>query len=166
MAALAIDMDALQEPTAEDIGAARTAARQLSSLNKGNKAVRISVTPSEGDEAPEPISLPSNVFRTLVKLLVEIGNGNAVQVVPVKAELTTQQAADYLNVSRPYLIKLLENGTLGYRMVGTHRKVEARAVMTYRDKMACDRNKALSRMVELDEELGLYDDEPISTKES
>ncbi len=165
MAALAIDMDALQEPTAEDISAARRAARQLSSLDSGNKAVRISVTHSEGDEAPEPISLPSNVFRTLVKLLVEIGNGNAVQVVPVKAELTTQQAADYLNVSRPYLIKLLENGTLGYRMVGTHRKVEAREVMSYRDKMACDRNMALSRMVELDEELGLYDDEPITTKE-
>jgi excisionase family DNA binding protein len=166
MAALAIDMDALQEPTAEDIGAARRAARQLSSLNNSNKAVRISVTPSDGDEAPEPISLPSNVFRTLVKLLVEIGNGNAVQVVPVKAELTTQQAADYLNVSRPYLIKLLENGTLGYRMVGTHRKVEAREVMSYRDKMACDRSTALSRMVDLDEELGLYDDEPITTKES
>jgi excisionase family DNA binding protein len=165
MAALAIDMDAIQEPTAEDIGAARTAARQLSSFNK-NKAVRISVESSEGEDAPEPISLPSNVFRTLVKLLVEIGNGNAVQVVPVKAELTTQQAADFLNVSRPYLIKLLEKGILGYRMVGTHRKVEARAVMIYRDKMACDRSKALSRMVELDEELGLYDDEPITTKES
>ncbi|MEP7351402.1 MAG: excisionase family DNA-binding protein [Sphingorhabdus sp.] len=100
----------------------------------------------------------------IVNLLVEIGNGNAVAIVPVNAELTTQQAADLLNVSRPHLIKLLEKGDLQCRMVGTHRKLKANEVLNYRAKTAQARSESLKKMVELDEELGLYDDEPVNSK--
>lgn len=67
--------------------------------------------------------------RLIVNMLVEMGHGNAVAVVPINAELTTQQAADLLNVSRPHLVKLLEQEALGFRMVGTHRKPKAREVL-------------------------------------
>jgi excisionase family DNA binding protein len=111
------------------------------------------------EQAPEIITLPVNIFRSIIKLLAEMGNGNAVQVVPVQAELTTQQAADLLNVSRPHLVKLLEEGQIQFRKVGTHRKILARDIFAYRDRSDLARRNSLTRMVSADEELGLYDDD-------
>jgi excisionase family DNA binding protein len=166
MAALAIKLDDVHEPSSEDIEAARTAARQLSTFNKG-KPVSFTMAPSsegEGEAKPDPISLPANIFRVLINMLVEMGNGNAVAVVPVTAELTTQQAADILNVSRPHLVKLLEAEKIPFRMVGTHRKLRAQDVLCYRDKTSFEQRAALSQMVNFDEEFGL-DDEPIAAKD-
>lgn len=162
MTALAIKLDEVHEPSIEDIDAARTAARQLSRHNKG-KPVSFTLEGEDADKA-EPISLPANIFRVFVNMLVEMGNGNAVAIVPVTAELTTQQAADLLNVSRPHLIKLLEGGKLPFRMVGTHRKLRAQDVLCFRDKIDFDRRAALARMVELDEANGLYDEESVGMK--
>lgn len=166
MAALAIKLDDVVEPTAEEIDAAREAARQLVRVNK-SKPVRFTVDRAEGeDAAPQPICVPANIFRIFVNMLVEMGNGNAVAVVPVTADLTTQQAADLLNVSRPHLIKLLQQEKLPFKMVGTHRKLRAQDVLSYKDKIDFERRAALSRMVQLDEELGLYDDEQVSSRGS
>lgn len=164
MAALAVNLEEVHEPSVEEIDAARTAARQFSKLDHG---ASISFTPeAKGDEAKvEPITIPANIFRTIIKMLVEMGNGNAVAVVPVSAELTTQQAADLLNVSRPHLVKLLNNREIPYRMVGTHRKLLAREVLNYREKTVLERRTALTSMVELDEELGLIDDERVGSKD-
>ncbi|OJY68685.1 MAG: hypothetical protein BGP16_05470 [Sphingobium sp. 66-54] len=162
MAALAVNLEEIHEPSVEDIDAARLAARQLANLNAG-VSIKFS---AEGKEAAEidPITLPANIFRTIIKMLIEMGNGNAVAVVPVSAELTTQQAADLLNVSRPHLIKLLKEKEINYRMVGTHRKLLARDVLTYRDKTVYARRDALAEMVKLDEELGLTDDECVGER--
>jgi excisionase family DNA binding protein len=164
MAALAVNLEEVHEPSVEEIDAARTAARQFSKLDHG---VAISFTPETADaEAKvEPITIPANIFRTIIKMLVEMGNGNAVAVVPVSAELTTQQAADLLNVSRPHLIKLLNDQELPYRMVGTHRKLLAREVLNYREKTGAKRRSALTSMVAMDEEFGLLDDERVETKD-
>jgi excisionase family DNA binding protein len=112
-------------------------------------------------EAVEPIELPASIFALVVDLLSKLGNGNAVTIVPVEAELTTQQSADYLNVSRPHLIKLLEHGDLPFRMVGTHRKVLARDVINYRTKIDVARQAALRALAASDAELGIDADEPI-----
>jgi excisionase family DNA binding protein len=162
MSELAVDMADFHEPNVEEIKAAGIAARELTKVNPVGRFVQISVQ-AKDDQQPtsEPISLPANIFRSIVKLLVEIGNGNAVQLVPVQAELTTQQAADLLNFSRPHLIKVLDAGELNFRMVGTHRKVLARDVFAYRDRTTLQRREALTRMVAADEAMGLYDDEPI-----
>ncbi|MCK0129273.1 excisionase family DNA-binding protein [Erythrobacter sp. F6033] len=157
MAALAVDMSELDQPSAEDIDAARVAARAFSKLDQ-SKA--ISFKP-ESEDITEPITIPANIFRTIITMLVEMGNGNAVAVVPVSAELTTQQAADLLNVSRPHLVKLLKEEQLPYRMVGTHRKLLGKDVLNYRDKIVAERRAALTKMAELDEELGLIDDERV-----
>ncbi|TXC67715.1 helix-turn-helix domain-containing protein [Sphingorhabdus soli] len=169
MAALAVNMESLHEPSVEEIDAARLAARQFSKLDHG---VPISFTPQarkdakgEGGAKVEPITIPANIFRTMIKMLVEMGNGNAVAVVPVSAELTTQQAADLLNVSRPHLVKLLKERVLPFRMVGTHRKLLAKDVLNHREKFVRDRRDALAKMVELDEELGLIDDESVGSKD-
>lgn len=154
MSALALNLAEVHEPSVQEIEAARIAARSLSRVNPG-APVRFTV---EGQDAAEPISVPAGIFRSIVKMLVEMGNGNAVTVVPVQAELTTSQAADLLNVSRPHLIKLLERNEIPYRMVGTHRKLLAREVLAYRDRTEHARHEALRQMAEIDQELGLYDD--------
>lgn len=156
MSALAIKLDDLHEPSPDEVQAAREAARALSRKGAG-PVVRFAV---EG-EAVEPIALPASIFALVVDLLSKLGNGNAVTIVPVEAELTTQQAADYLNVSRPHLIKLLERGDLPFRMVGTHRKVLARDVINYRTKIDMARQEALPALAASDAELGIDMDEPI-----
>jgi excisionase family DNA binding protein len=78
-----------------------------------------------------------------------------VKVVPVQAELTTQEAADILNVSRPYLIELLEKGTIPYHKVGAHRRVPARELLAYKEEIKQLRLTALEELSALDQELGL-----------
>ena len=166
MASLAVNFEDLHEPSTEEIAAASTAARAMSRLDQGSPSISFVPQAVEGETANiEPISLPMSIFRLIVNMLVEMGNGNAVAVVPVNAELTTQQAADLLNVSRPHLVKLLEQKALSFRMVGTHRKLQAREVLNYRSKTAFDRGESLKKMVALDEELGLYDDEAVGSKD-
>lgn len=152
MAALALNLEELHQPTPQEIAAASDAARALARVD-GSRPVRLQV---EDEEAS--FTLPTGVFATLVKMLAEIGNGNAVTVVPVLAELTTTQAADLLNVSRPHLIKLIERGELNHKMVGTHRKLLARDVLAYQAKLYADQGEALDAMAALDQEMGLYDE--------
>jgi excisionase family DNA binding protein len=103
----------------------------------------------------EPIDLPYVVTRLLVDILKQTAAGNAVTLVPVSAEVTTSQAADLLNVSRPFLIGLVENGTLPARRVGTHRRLPLRDVLAYKAENFARRSKALDELVALDQALGL-----------
>lgn len=173
MPALALNLEDYHEPSPEEIKAAREAARRLSKMGGSRTSVSFVVESQEGEEAKphkrrtesEPITLPLNIFKSIIKLLAEMGNGNAVQVVPVQAELTTQQAADLLNVSRPHLIKLLEQDKIQFRKVGTHRKILARDLFAYRDRTDLGRREGLARMVADDEAMGLYDDEPLGASD-
>jgi excisionase family DNA binding protein len=109
-------------PSAADALQARETLRRLSHYPlAGDSALRIHV---QGDEqTSEDVSLPVSAFRLLKDILAEMAQGNAVTLLPVRAELTTQQAADILNVSRPFLIGLLEEGKIPFRLVGQHRRV-------------------------------------------
>jgi excisionase family DNA binding protein len=99
--------------------------------------------------------LPPVVTRLLMDILKETEAGNAVTLVPVEAEITTQQAADLLNVSRPFLIGLIENRTLAGRMVGKHRRLPLREVLAYKAEQFTKREQALDEIVAIDQELGL-----------
>jgi len=99
--------------------------------------------------------LPPIVTRLLMDILEETAAGNAVTLVPVEAEVTTQQAADLLNVSRPFLVGLVENGTLPARMVGKHRRLFLRDVLAYRADQFAKREQALDEIVAFDQEFGL-----------
>lgn len=157
MNALAISIDDLKdavEPTPQEMESAAIAARALSKATPNGS--RLTLCDESGKRT---IELPSAIFKTLLKVLMEIGNGNTVAVIPVHSELTTGQAADLLNMSRPHLVKLIDQGELKCRMVGTHRKLAARDVLAYKDRVKHARRSALSDMTALDEELGLYEDE-------
>lgn len=122
-------MHALDLPTEETTREASEALRAFSSFRK-KRPTRVGVV-AEGDGAAS-VTVPVEAFELLVQVLAHLANGHAVTVMPVKAELTTQQAADLLNVSRPYLIKLLDQGEIPFRRVGTHRRVMLKDVVEYK----------------------------------
>jgi excisionase family DNA binding protein len=93
----------------------------------GHEAVRLVVE----DEHGEPLTVPRPAVELLARVLAHMAAGQGVSIVPSQAELTTQQAADMLNVSRPYLIGLLERGEIEYRKVGTHRRIKAASLIEY-----------------------------------
>lgn len=99
--------------------------------------------------------LPAGVAALLRSILGEVAKGHAVQVLPVHAELSTQEAADLLGVSRPHLVKLLEEGALPHHKVGTHRRVKLDDVLTYRHQRDQNSRQALQALADLDQELGL-----------
>lgn len=107
------------------------------------------------DGSQEELLLPRGAVELLASVLAHMAAGRAVSVVPSHAELTSQQAADLLNVSRPFLIGLLEAGEIDYRTVGTHRRVKAESLLAYRRKDDQTRRQAADELTALNQEMGL-----------
>jgi excisionase family DNA binding protein len=107
-----------------------------------------------GDDDALVIPRPTAIM--FAQILDLLGQGRGVQIIPKEAELTTQQAAGMLNVSRPYLIGLLESGKIPFRKVGRHRRITFEALMEYKRQDDLERRAAADDLVELSEELGLY----------
>ena len=99
--------------------------------------------------------LPVRLAEVLDGLLQDLAAGRAVQVVTLESEIGTQQAADLLNVSRPYLVKLVESGTLPHRKVGPRRRLHLEDVLTYRAGLDAQRQSALQALADDLQELGL-----------
>ena len=114
------------------------------------RAVKVRVA-----EAADEVALPREAFELLLTILGEMADGNAVTIVPVTAELTTQQAADVLQVSRPFLIQLLDAGKIPFRLVGTHRRVLARDVFRYRDEARAASESAMDELAAISQKHGL-----------
>lgn len=118
----------------------------------------------KGDEAPiallvgdKKIPLDPYFARLFVEVFEQLSEGKPVSILPHNAEMTTQQAASILNVSRPFVSKLLKNGEMAYEMRGTHRRIRLEEVMRYKQEQAVIRREALTRLTELAEELHLPD---------
>ena len=139
-------------PTEQDSALARESSRVLSTYARRTEALQVELS---DDEHREAISLPAGAVRLLLDLLTQIAEGNAVTLMPMHAELTTQQAADILNVSRPYLVNLLDTGAIGHRKVGTHRRVKLRDLITYKHRVDGDRLDALDKLTRQAEELDM-----------
>ncbi|WP_027710146.1 helix-turn-helix domain-containing protein [Zooshikella ganghwensis] len=137
-------LGAVHNPSPYDIDLARKSAPLLAKIigKQAPNAERIQFV----DEGGEQLTVPTAALNLLKEVLVQMAQGHAVTLVPVHAELTTQQAADMLNVSRPYLVKLLEQGEIPFTKKGTHRRVLFQDVMNY--KQAIDQ-KRLSVLDEL-----------------
>jgi len=134
-------------PTAEEVALARESGRALSAyLQTRAETQQIEIFDDKG--AAHPVRVPVSALRLLVDVLTEIGEGNAVSIIPIHAELTTQEAADVLNVSRPFLVQLLERGEIPFHKIGTHRRVRYQDVIAYKERIDADRNKALDALAE------------------
>ena len=107
------------------------------------------------NEEDGDLVVPHGAVVLLARILAHMASGHSVSVVPKHAELTTQQAADLLNVSRPYLIGLLTSGEIEYRKVGAHRRVQAGSLLEYKRKDDARRREAADELTELTQEMGL-----------
>lgn len=132
------------KPTENDTQIAQETSRRLAKLLGEERDVKVKIL--EDEEIDDVVVIPSSAMRLLLRILAEMGNGNAVTLTPIHAELSTQQAADLLNVSRPYLVQLLENGKIPFRKVGTHRRVMFKDVMGYKNDIKEKRRKALAEL--------------------
>jgi excisionase family DNA binding protein len=103
------------------------------------------------------IQIPESVYKVLRQAVHAMALGKAISIVPQEQKLTTQKAADLLNVSRPYIIKLLEQGEIPYITVGTHRRIRFDDLMKYKQQRDANRSQLLQEMIDISEESGLYD---------
>ena len=141
-------------PSATDARIAEESARLLApTLKTANRVVQLRV--GDDNSTSEPVAIPTAAFRLLVNILAQMARGNAVQLVPQQAELTTQEAARLLNMSRPYVVRLLDEGRIPSHRTGTHRRVMLRDVLTFKAEHRRARGAALDRLSDLDQELGL-----------
>ncbi|MDB6051929.1 MAG: helix-turn-helix protein [Pseudomonas sp.] len=141
-------------PDEKEIAAAVESSRQLAAfLTTKLETQRIEL--AYETQQREVVELPTLALRLLVEILSELALGNAVKVVPIHAELTTQEGADMLNVSRPHLVKLLDQGALPHTKTGRHRRLKLADLMIYkeqRDKASLD---AVDELAAQAQELGM-----------
>ena len=138
-------------PDDETVKLAHASAAELSQLlNQSPSSNRAHVN-IDGQH----LILPLQALVLLKNLLTELARGNAVTIVPLHAELTTQQAADFLNVSRPYLISLLEKGELKFTKVGTHRRILFEDLKSYKTLMKERSFSAMDELVKIAQEAKL-----------
>ena len=149
---MAKDTPAPTLPSEAEAIIAKETSRVLASHLKSAKPLHLRVL---NGSAKETVKLPASAARMLVHILEEMARGNAVTLIPVHAELTTQEAADMLNISRPSLIQLLDGGKIEFRRVGTHRRVRFEALMAYKRRADAERRAALAELAAYDQELGL-----------
>jgi excisionase family DNA binding protein len=142
-------------PRQDDIGIAHDALPHIKAYlarHHGRKSVRLLV---DGEHEDEALEVPRGAVELLARILAHMAAGEGTSIVPSHAELTTQQAADLLNVSRPFLIGLLESGEIEYRMVGKHRRVKAASLQNYVRIDSRRRREASDELSALDQEMGL-----------
>jgi excisionase family DNA binding protein len=145
-------VDAASLPNVEEAGLARASAQELSMLlAQMPKAERANIKLDGRD-----LILPRQALALLRDLLSEMAQGNAVTIVPMHAELTTQEAANILNVSRPYLIKLLDERKIPHHKINKHRRIRFDDLMTYKTQQAQLSAQALDELAQQAQELGMY----------
>jgi excisionase family DNA binding protein len=140
-------------PTEDDQRLASVSSRLMESFVAPPHQVRIQFI-----DEPQPsniLSLPAAAMQLLNEILKEMAKGNAVAVTPIHAALTTQEAADLLNVSRPFLIGLLEAGKIPYQRLGSHRRILFKDLMAFKEKTDAASDEAFRQLVEEAQELNM-----------
>ena len=105
----------------------------------------------------EKITIPEPIYQVLLQVVHAMASGKAISIIPQQQELTTQQAAEFLNVSRPYLIKLLEQGEIPHIKVGSHRRVRFDDLMNYKQQRDVKRDQLLTELTQMSQEAGFYE---------
>ena len=122
-----------------------------SCLQHSSPTQKLRIKDENGNE--QILEIPKSAYQLLIDILSQMAQGNAVTLIPVHAELTTQEAADLLNVSRPYLVKLLESKQIPFHKVGRHRRIRFEDLMNYKNQIDSDRMQALDELAAQAQEL-------------
>jgi excisionase family DNA binding protein len=142
-------------PSEEDVQLAGLSVRELSSTYAKSGKLKLRIIEDDKDGAI--LNLPTTAVELMIQLLTALSNGKAVTVIPYNAELTTQQAAEILNCSRDFVVRLCDNGELPYRKLGTHRKIRFDDLMQYERIKSSERLKILDKLASLHQEMGGYE---------
>ena len=155
MTTLLSDFPETVTPTPDESILAQESSRRLTRFFAAQPKKPFNFRIQSEDAPEESVSIPASAFRLLNEILTQMAKGNAVTLIPVHAELTTQQAADLLNVSRPFLVDQLEANLIPYRKVGTHRRILFKDLMEYKETMDRNRLKALDELATQAQELNM-----------
>ncbi|MCX7091997.1 MAG: helix-turn-helix domain-containing protein [Methylobacter sp.] len=139
-------------PTPQEAEEAKITSRALSKY-ANNERLHLKIASNNSDT--DDLIVPGYAINLLLDILTEMSKGNAITVMPIHAELSTQETAELLNVSRPHLVELLEQGKIPFRKVGTHRRVLAKDVFDYKQRIDEDRLKALDELAAQAQQLGM-----------
>lgn len=142
----------MQLPTDQEVEEAKLSSRTLS---KYADADRVQLSIKGSNNQSDELVLPGHALQLLLDVLSEMSQGNAIGIMPIHAELSTQDAANILNVSRPFLVGLLENGDIPFHKVGTHRRVLAKDVIEYKQRIDTERMATLDKLTEESQKLGM-----------
>ena len=134
-------------PSDEEAKLATESSRVLARL-KGDEELKVRL--DDGQE----LTIPRSATRLLSHILTEMSYGNAVTIIPVHAEMTTQEAANFLNVSRPHLVSLLERGEMKYHKVGSHRRVKFQELQDYKNRTQEESRAARKELAREAQEMG------------
>lgn len=136
-------------PSEQEAAMARLSSRALAPHVAAQNGLRVRL--DDGEE----VILPPAALRLMVDMLAHLSEGNAVTLIPVHAEMTTQQAADFLNVSRPFLVsEVLDKGKVPYRRLGTHRRILFKDLLRYKHETEAASREAFRELTEQAQELG------------
>jgi excisionase family DNA binding protein len=126
--------------------------RETSERIKDNKSGFVKIKILENGEF---LQIPRKALTLLFEILSNMAQGKSITLIPSDTEVSTQQAADMLKVSRPHLVKLLEEGAIPFKKVGTHRRIELKDLITYERKFKENRNEKLDFLAKQAQELNL-----------
>jgi excisionase family DNA binding protein len=130
-------------PTEQEAALARNSGQLLARYVREDEPLTLQVTDADHEE---PLELPAGAVALLMEILEAMAAGRGITIIPENAELTTVEAAEILNVSRPYLIKLLEESKIPYRKVGRHRRIRMEDVMRYKTLIDQERERVLDQL--------------------
>lgn len=140
---------AIESPSKRDIGVAKKSSITLGTL-RSHKA-----SPAYLNIENKTVEIPESAIKLLLEIIHQIAEGNALTLIPEHTNLTTQEAADLLNVSRPFFVKLLESGEMPFQKVGNRRRILIDDVLKYKDKIHQERTKILQHLVDQAQDLNM-----------
>ena len=149
---LALDPTSLQQDEQDEL-------RLAAGLFKKRLSAQVATRLQFLDDGEDVVTVPREVAELIGEILTQLAAGRVVAAYPMHAELTTQQAADFLNVSRPHLVKVVDEGSIPHHKVGTDRRIYFKDLLAYRERQVEESRQALDELARVSEELGLYDED-------
>jgi excisionase family DNA binding protein len=152
-----MNMEALNEIKRPTKSERKVAQVSFSALVSAIEQLRTDNAEIEIEETKDKIVVPVRALELLSDILKAMSQGKPISIVPIATEVTTQKAAEILGCSRPFIVKLLEEGKIEYTKVGKHRRIKFEDVLKYKRQMKEAQKKHLIEIMNFDEEIGLYD---------